>query len=220
MSLKSIVTRDGSHSLLNESLNEPYHSYHGALRESQYVFIEMGFKKCEHLPHLNIFEMGFGTGLNVLLSCLQVLHAKTHIHYTSIETLPLPSTIYTALNYPQLLEQKESEALFAAIHSSDWEKDVALLPNFILHKKQCSMQDFSFSSNIDLVYYDAFGPVVQAELWEMSIFEKIYDAMNTNAVFVTYCAKGQLRRDLQHIGFNVERLAGPPGKREMLRATK
>ena len=219
--LKIITTADGSHSLFNEELNETYHSVHGAIQESLHVFIKRGLQyvleKRSPLP-IPIFEVGFGTGLNALLT-LQYLqgHPKA-VNYTAIEHSPLGEEIWSKLNYATLLNL---EAEFKDLHYSTWGRPQVLNANFSLLKLNNTLQQVEFSKeSIDLVYYDAFAPSKQPELWSFDVLGKFFEALKPGGVLVTYCAKGQLKRDLNALGLVVETLAGPPGKKEMVRAVK
>jgi tRNA U34 5-methylaminomethyl-2-thiouridine-forming methyltransferase MnmC len=219
--LKIITTSDGSHSVLNEDLNETYHSVHGAIQESVHVFIKSGlayvFEKKPTLP-ISIFEVGFGTGLNALLTLQYVQHNEKAVHYTAIEQSPLGDEIWSSLNYASLLDLTNE---YKNLHVSTWDRLHSLGPNFNFLKLKTSLQEFELSKDsIDLVYYDAFAPSKQPELWTFPVLEKIFQALRPGGVMVTYCAKGQLKRDLSGLGLVVESLAGPPGKKEMVRATK
>lgn len=218
--LKIITTADGSHSLLNEVLNETYHSVHGALQESAHVFIKNGLEYVSQqnsLP-ISIFEVGFGTGLNALLT-LQYAHLhQRNVDYTAIEPAPLPPEILEGLNYACSLGLIEE---FKTLHSSGWDVKHALGFNFSLLKTQTTLQQIKIpTDSIDLVYYDAFAPSKQPELWELPLLEKVSNGLKPGGVMVTYCAKGQLKRDLKTLGLFVETLDGPPGKKEMVRAQK
>ena len=219
--LKIITTADGSHSLFNEELNETYHSVHGAIQESVHVFIQSGLQyvleRSSSLP-ISIFEVGFGTGLNALLT-LQHLkgHAKA-VNYTAIEHSPLGEEIWSKLNYASLLNL---EAEYNDLHHSAWGRPRSLTANFNLLKLNTTLQQVALSNeSVDLVYYDAFAPSKQPELWSLDVLTKIFEALKPGGVVVTYCAKGQLKRDLHGLGLVVETLAGPPGKKEMVRAHK
>lgn len=213
--IEIITTEDGSHSLFRKDLNETYHSRHGAVQESIHVFIRNGLDLLKDLPVLKILEVGFGTGLNAWLTLDQQRLSKQQTHYTSLETLPLSHEIYSELTYAE----KDTE-LFQTLHTSPWETEVAITENFHLLKKKISIQEFAGEEKFDLIYYDAFGPPTQPEMWTADIFTKLAAMMKTGAILVTYCAKGQVRRDMESAGLHVERLQGPPGKREMLRAIK
>lgn len=216
--IKIIATNDGSFSLYNEELEETYHSRHGALQESVYVFIEQGLKflrSKQNPSSVNILEVGFGTGLNALLTLNEIHASSVTIKYSSLETLPLSQEVWSKLNYPDLHQT------FKKLHDADWGSWNEIIPNFRLRKIQSSLQEVTLEdSNYDLIYFDAFAPNKQPEMWEQVVLEKVVQAMKPEAVFVTYCAKGQLKRDLKSLGLVVESLPGPPGKREMVRAVK
>jgi tRNA U34 5-methylaminomethyl-2-thiouridine-forming methyltransferase MnmC len=219
--LEIITTGDGSNSLLNKALNETYHSVHGALRESLHVFIEHGLEFLSNefnTKSVNIFEVGFGTGLNALLAVQSANAQNLQVHYTSIEMFPLEADVWTNLNYTQTEEQKE---LFERLHQAKWEEDVLISDQFTLNKVQGNLQTTSLpSSNYNLIFFDAFAPSKQPEMWSLEVLGKIFNAMTQPGVFVTYCAKGQLKRDLKSLGLEVQTLDGPPGKKEMVRAIK
>jgi len=215
------ITSDGSHTLFVPELEEHYHSINGAIQESIHVFIETGLHHCIK-KHINIFEVGFGTGLNAYLTLLDIIRSNKVIDYTSIEAYPVNLNVINQLNYTEQLN-KESKELFSKLHQVDWNVKKEITNSFYLNKIQADFTKFDFSQiddMIDLVYFDAFAPDKQNEMWSQSLFDKLYNVMNDNGIFVTYCAKGIVRRMLQQSGFTVERLPGPPGKREMLRATK
>lgn len=217
-SIKIITTEDGSHSLLNETLDETYHSRHGAKQESNYVFIDKGlnfFVDQNSAKAVSILEIGFGTGLNALLTAKKSSADQITINYTTIETDPLPPEIWKTLNYSL------NDLLFEDIHEANWNEWVSLTPTFKLFKNQISLQQVVFNDEeFDVIYFDAFAPNKQPEMWTYEMLEKVYRALKLNGVFVTYCAKGQLKRDLKTLGMSVESLSGPPGKREMVRAIK
>lgn len=219
MQVKLIKTKDGSSSLYVPSLDENYHSVNGAVQESMHVFIHAGLLAINK-KKLTIFEMGFGTGLNCLLSLLYKKDEQ-HISYNTIELHPLDTEIVKQLNYPQALSLGSAHSkVFEDMHAAPWGTQAALADSFTFRKTQSDIQSYHFEPGIDLVYFDAFGPDFVPEQWDEKIFAKIHAAMNAGGILVTYCAKGIIRRRLQAVGFSVERLPGPPGKREMLRATK
>lgn len=221
MSLEIIVTGDGSHSLFNRELNETYHSTHGAVQESKHVFLAMGFDYVNQQHNqrpVRILEIGFGTGLNAWLTCLHTQQTLTPTRYTSLETFPLPADIWKQLTYATT---PDALAVFHALHQAPWEDEVTITPHFILIKRQIAVQEITLpDDSCDLIYFDAFAPNKQPEMWELPVFQKLYRALAAGGVLVTYCAKGQVKRDLRATGFVVEALQGPPGKREMIRAIK
>lgn len=220
-SLKIIETHDGSHSLLNEQLNETYHSVHGALQESRYVFIQQGLdvvKENSGKLIINILEVGFGTGLNALLTLQHSISEELKIHYTTLEAFPIEENIWSKLNYAA---SADSKSLFEKLHHADWNKSVEVTSGFHLQKLHTTLQEVALEKNLfDLIYFDAFAPNKQPEMWQFLMLQKITEAMKSGGVFVTYCAKGQLKRDLNSLNLKVETLQGPPGKREMVRAVK
>jgi tRNA U34 5-methylaminomethyl-2-thiouridine-forming methyltransferase MnmC len=219
--IQIITTGDGSHSLLNTAINETYHSIHGAITESRHVFIENGlhYFSTQHITRpVRILEIGFGTGLNALLTAMYAADAQTNIHYSTLEAFPLPDTIWQSLNYADTPEQQK---LFFKLHEASWNVEAQIHSNFTLRKVRDTLQDVKLESQaFDLIYYDAFAPAKQPEMWEVPMLKKIEQAMHAESVFVTYCAKGQLKRDLKLLGMRVDTLAGPPGKKEMVRAVK
>ena len=218
--LKIITTADGSHSLLNESLNETYHSVHGALQESLHVFVKHGlaFVAQKNSLPIEIVEVGFGTGLNALLSLQFAQQHQRRIHYFSIESSPLTEEVWSKLNYAASTGLTEE---YSALHGAKWNLEQLITPHFHLTKLHSTLHDATIPANrADVVYYDAFAPSKQPELWELGMFTKMFNCLKPGGVLVTYCAKGQLKRDLKALGFIVETLEGPPGKKEMVRASK
>jgi tRNA U34 5-methylaminomethyl-2-thiouridine-forming methyltransferase MnmC len=213
-----VLTSDGSHTIYVPELNEHYHSIHGAVQESEFIFIKNGFDFCEANP-LNIFEVGFGTGLNALLTAVKSEKGSIKVNYTTIEKYPLSELIYDSLNHPDFAG-KEGKELFYRLHRSHWNTSVNICSNFNLKKIEGDLINYSFTEYYDLIYFDAFGPDKQPGLWRREIFEKIAAHMNRNGVFVTYSAKGEVRRNLRACGLDVMLLPGPPGKRQITRATK
>lgn len=216
-------TKDGSKTLLNTTLNETYHSRNGAIQESLHVFVKAGLEHFLHqnpsIAHIAILEIGFGTGLNALLTLQKQLdNPHISIYYEAIETFPLLYHQVKELEYLEQIKDARLASLFEQMHKVEWNKAFALSPNFTLHKRKISLTEFVSKEQFNLVYFDAFAPNVQPEMWQIEQLEKIRKVMLSDAIFVTYCAKGQLRRDLKELGFEVEKLAGPPGKREMTRA--
>ncbi len=221
MKLEVITTEDGSHSIFNKELNESYHSKFGAINESMVVFINSGFRQLLHKKKLNILEIGFGTGLNALLTGNIAIENQIEVNYYSIEPFPILPEIYNQLNYPELLNKKEDDGLFRKLHEVGWNKLYIINDHFSITKLNLKLEDTELNQNFfDLVYYDAFSPEVQAQLWTQSIFEKIYNSMSQGGIFTTYSAKGSVRRNLIQSGFKTERIPGPKGKREIIRAVK
>lgn len=217
-----IETRDGSHSLYNPALDETYHSHHGALQESQYVFIKMGLEawlaKNRGSQSLHVLEIGFGTGLNALLTLQWAQQQGVKAHFTTLEPYPVSLEVARQLNYARLTGGEED---FLRLHEVAWEEDVLLYPHFILHKKQQKLENARLPAHhYNVVFFDAFAPSKQPELWEKGLLDKAIAAMAPGALFTTYCAKGQLKRDLKAGSLQVETLPGAPGKKEMVRGWK
>lgn len=249
MQHKIITTEDGSHTLFVPELSEHYHSVNGAIQESKHVFIDTGFKyflekniNQDDQKSINILEIGFGTGLNAFLTLIESQKLNVNVFYQSVELYPVSIKEAEKLNYFELINQSEQKkfkqqtnlsesehfkvidkTLFMKLHTTPWERAVDILPGFTLLKQKF---DFSKCEKIradrlfNLIYFDAFAPDKQPEMWTEDIFGKIYSLSDADAVFTTYCAKGVVRRMLQSAGFKMERLPGPPGKREILRGSK
>jgi tRNA U34 5-methylaminomethyl-2-thiouridine-forming methyltransferase MnmC len=227
---KIIITGDGSKTIQIEEWNEQYHSVHGAIQEARHVFIKHGLlflndnrsqsnNKTDSDPSVSILEMGFGTGLNAFLTLLRSERLALKINYTGLEAYPVIEEELQALNYTELID-KNASPVFKKLHQAPWEVQVDLSKNFKLLKRQLFFQDVTYEDKFDLIYFDAFGARVQPELWTQEIFQNMYKALKAEGVLVTYSAKGSVRRAMEAVGFKVERLPGPPGKREMLRALK
>lgn len=215
MKKELILTNDGSHSLFVKKLNETYHSIHGSIVEANHVFIRNGLQFHRKL-NINILEIGFGTGLNALLTLLNINQKR--VNYTSLEPFPISDKIYNKLNFHELL--KTDKDTFIKLHNSNWEKNVHFTENFQLKKLKKKIQHFNSSKKFDIIYFDAFAPEKQTEMWTKEILNKCYHFLKPKGFLVTYCAKGVVKRRLKEVGFYVESLAGPPGKREMIRAFK
>lgn len=215
-----ILTEDGSHSIGIPELNVTYHSIHGAIRESLHVFIEAGLKYVSDdlgLRQINILEMGFGTGLNVLLTAIEAQRQNLKVHYTSIDQFPISVDEAKTLNYAEHLNYPD---LFQNIHECEWQKDEFISEHITLRKERTDLLNYSTSNQFNLIYYDAFAPTAQPELWTRDVFEKLFAMLHEGGILVTYCSKGIVRRAMMAAGFTVKKLPGPPGKREMLRAMK
>ena len=213
-----IHTEDGSHTLYVPELDEHFHSTHGAVQESNHVFIKNGLLKCAK-SEIVIFEVGFGTGLNALLTLIHKGNRK--VHYISIEKYPLNEKEYIQLNYCDFLEPEWNE-VFQKLHRSEWGKTIEINPDFKLTKLNADLKSIELSGLplFDLIYFDAFAPSKQPDMWEYSIMQKIAEHSAMQSVFTTYCAKGEVRRTLIKSGFTMQRLEGPPGKKEMLYGEK
>lgn len=217
--MKLEQTADGSYTLYVPELDEHYHSVKGALTESQHIFIDMGLKHST-VQAPRILEIGLGTGLNCILSLMAAEEIRKKVYYTGIERYPLTMETVTKLDYPSLIGQERASDYFA-IHEAPWGKDTELSHWFTLHKIEGDFTRYVFEKGYDIIYFDAFAPEKQPEMWEQSLFDNLYQVLNEGGILTTYCAKGVVRRMLQAAGFIVERLPGPPGgKREILRATK
>ena len=211
------ITADGSATIYVPHLDEHYHSVKGALTESLHIF-----RNCAFLYHspssqpLRVLEIGFGTGLNAVVTAMATTKDRK-AHYISLELYPVEAQLIEKLNYGEMVDND----LLMALHQAQWNAPQVISPTFTLEKLQCDFTQCSLPTDIDVVYFDAFAPEKQPEMWDESLFKRIYDAMADGGILTTYCAKGEIRRRLQRVGFIVERLAGPPGgKREILRATK
>lgn len=212
------LTADGSHTIQIEDLQVTYHSKHGAIQESKHVFIDAGIaylQQMNNLSEVRILEMGFGTGLNALLTAIFCDQMDLRVNYHSIEAFPLATDEVSLLNYGSLLQQ---EAIFSLLHTAHWNTATTIHPKFELYKHHSKLDTFISAENFNLIYYDAFAPTAQPELWTVEVFEKLYRLLAPEGILVTYCSKGAVRRAMEAAGFRVTKLQGPPGKREMVRA--
>ncbi|MDR2389392.1 MAG: tRNA (5-methylaminomethyl-2-thiouridine)(34)-methyltransferase MnmD [Tannerellaceae bacterium] len=210
-------THDGSHTLFLPRMNECYHSRYGAIQESRHVFIRAGFLGVAK-DRVRILEIGFGTGLNALLTLLEAEKRPIpRIEYHGVEPCPLPSEITDALNYEALL-CPERKGIFAALHRVAWDRPTEFTPRFLLHKIKGDSRCCTLPRDVDLVYFDAFAPEKQPRMWTLEIFRRLRRCMAPGGILTTYCAKGEVRRTMEKAGYSLERIPGPPGKREMLRA--
>lgn len=216
-----VTTEDGSHSIFAPQFNEHYHSIHGAIQESDHIFIDNGLKEAlKSKSNISIFEMGFGTGLNAFLTLIFALNHSIEIRYSAIEAFPVEGEMLKRLNYAEIMKANCPKDYFAQIHSVPWEKWNRIIDNFQIKRHYTSLLDYQPGENYDLVYFDAFAPDAQPELWTADVFKTIFDSMNSGGILVTYCCKGDVKRNLKSSGFTIEKLPGPPGKREILRARK
>jgi tRNA U34 5-methylaminomethyl-2-thiouridine-forming methyltransferase MnmC len=220
--IKLILTEDGSHSLYIPSLRETYHSTKGALQESRHVFIHSGL---DFLPdsegELHVLEVGFGTGLNVLLVAEWALKNQRYVFMKTLEAYPLPDKLWRSINYPEKLDFPEAFIWWNSIHESEWNISVKINPFLTLNKQHIRLEDYvAEPSTYDCVFFDAFAPNKQSEMWAMKILEKIVICMKEGGNMVTYCAQGQFKRSLNSLELEVQTLDGPPGKKEMVRGIK
>ena len=217
------TTSDGSKTLYISELNENYHSHHGALQEARHVFIDNGLKTVQNYE-INILELGFGTGLNVLVTIDEFLKTdKNHvIHYSTIEKYPVNECEVTELSYDSFFDEPNIKEYYRKLHECEWNKTTEVFPNFFFTKYHCDFYDLKDLElhKINLVYYDCFGARVQPDLWEKPLFEMVADKMEMGGLLTTYSSKGSVRRILEELNFKVEKKNGPPGKREMINAIK
>ena len=213
-----VLTSDGSHTLYVPEIDECYHSTHGAIQESQHIFIETALRHCAK-SEIRILEIGFGTGLNALLTFAEAEKSGKRIFYHSLEKYPVSKEKARQLNYSTLCEMNDNH-IFEALHKAEWNCAVNITENFTLEKTECDFTEYDLPYTYDVIYVDAFSPEKQPEMWSKDQFAKVFAAAENAATLSTYCAKGWVRRAMQAAGFKVERLPGPPGKREILRAGK
>ena len=216
-----IPTKDGSNTLKSNQFDALYHSINGAIQESQIVFIEAAlYHKAKQHTALSILEIGFGTGLNAFMTYLEAQDQGWNIQYTGMEAYPIDVETATQLDYPILLEASEEDAaLFLKLHQEE-KAMTALTPFFSFTKQVQAFETLEAIEEYDVVYYDAFAPSIQPHLWQEEQLTRIYRALKSGGVLTTYCAQGAFKRTLKAIGFSLEALPGPAGKREMTRATK
>lgn len=220
MAISLYTTADNSHTLYNGELDETYHSRNGALEEALHVYIAHGFSaKAAMQKTRTVLEVGFGTGLNAILTVAEAEKTQADCCYVTLETFPLPSGIIAQLNYHSFIPVEHHQA-FTKLHEAEWNNKVKISPHFALNKVNESIHNYKPDQLFDVVYFDAFGPDKQPDMWTPDVFEKLYTWMNKDGILVTYSAKGDVRRALQRAGFTTELLPGGAGKRNMLRALK
>ncbi len=220
MKREIITTEDGSKTIHLPEINESYHSTHGALQEAIHVFIKSGWDEIK-TNEVNILEIGFGSGLNAIITLIAGQNESKKVNYTGLEAFPLSKEEVELLKYIELEDIAAYKKEYQLLHTAKWDESVEITEQFILRKVERKMEDFiPEKETFNLIYFDAFGPRVQPYMWTIGVLRKMYDALSTDGVFVTYCAKGDVRRNLISLGFEVEKIPGPPGKREMLRAKK
>ena len=212
------LTSDGSPTLYVPELDETYHSMHGSVQEARHVFIENGLRfVAAESKQVNILEVGFGTGLNALLTAQYAKENALNVHYVGLEAYPVEEEIWKAINF---LDNPEAKACYTQMMALPFGSTKPYDASFTLCKMAFSIQEWATTEKFDLIYYDAFGPKAQPEMWALAIFEKLYSLLNPGGAIVTYCAQGQFKRHLKSLGMRVEGLPGPPGKREMTRGVK
>lgn len=223
MNIQFFLTADGSHTLFNETLNAYYHSIHGALEESQHIFINLGLREAingylsnRNIDVLTVFEMGFGTGLNALLTWREAEKMQVPIYYVAVEAYPITEEEGLQLNYDTLFQTDQ----LSTLHHVSWGEPSRLSPYFTIEKQLSTLQDFATPTRFDAIYYDAFAPSAQPELWTQEIFEKLATWLKTGGNLTTYCSKGYVKRNLKAAGFTVQKHPGPGYKREVLRAIR
>ncbi len=216
MKREILITSDGSSTIHLPDWNEQYHSKNGSINETYHVFINNGLKEVKH-DEVTILEIGFGTGLNCFITFLE---AKKRINYIGVEAYPVTADEVEKMNFISVLNAEKESDIFKKMHDVSWEKQHQITNMFFLEKRKQFFEDINDKNTFDLIYFDAFGARVQPQLWTVEIFKKMFKALKENGILVTYSAKGSVRRAMQEVGFVVERLPGPPGKREMLRAKK
>ena len=210
-----ITTKDGSHSIFIQELNETYHSIHGAITESQHIYINNGINKIKK-KRISILEIGFGTGLNTMLTLQK---DKKNIYYITLEPFPLTNNIYNKLNFHHYI--KFDKNIFLKIHEECWEKDIKINTNFTLHKTKTKIEDFVTKRKFDIIYFDAFAPKKQPSIWTNKILKKCHMLLKKNGFLITYCANGEIKRRLTKNGFRIESLQGPTGgKRSITKANQ
>ena len=219
MKREIIQTHDGSTTIHIEEWDECYHSKFGAIQEAQHVFINNGLSLFENKT-ISILEIGFGTGLNAFITFLESQKLNQSIDYVGVEAYPISPEEVLLMNYVPVLSAENESATFEKMHESKWEEQIILRNDFIFTKRNQFFKDIDDIEKFDLIYFDAFGYRVQPELWSTAIFEKMYKALKPKGILVTYAARGVIKRSMMEAGFTVEKLAGPPGKREMFRARK
>ncbi len=212
-----IITNDGSHSIYSEAVNENYHSKFGSIAEAEHVFIKNGFL-AKNQSKLKILELGFGTGLNALLTLQKAKQKDIYVDYHTIELYPILKNHYMKLNFSDLLQMERNQ--FLKLHECGWEKENIISSNFKFLKHNISFEKYNTNIKFDIVYFDAFSPNKQPELWNLEIFKKIFNLLVKNGILVTYCAKGSVKRIMKKAGLDVIVVDGPPGKRQMTKAIK
>ncbi len=219
MKREIVQTSDGSTTIYLPEWEENYHSKHGAIQEAKHVFIKNGFEQFNQ-NELAILEVGFGTGLNAFITFLEAKKSNIQIDYSGVEAYPVDFDEIAQMNYVSELDATDFDAEFQKMHTCEWNSNVRISDGFCLTKRKQFFNEIDDVEQFDLIYFDAFGYRVQPELWSTEIFKKMFNALKPNGVLVTYAARGVVKRSMNEVGFTVEKLEGPPGKREMFRAFK
>lgn len=217
-----IETSDGSHTILSDIFGVSYHSKYGAIQETQHVFITSALQqKALEQTNIAVLDIGFGTGLNALMTYIEAKNRNLNVTYVGVEAFPISLETAKSLNFTSLLNEPDTtNGVFIKMHESPWSTPIQLTEYFNFTKLNQRFQDLAFTNQFDVIYFDAFAPSSQPELWEAPIMQIMYDALVANGILTTYCAKGVVKRTMKGVGFQIERLPGPPGKREMTRAKK
>lgn len=219
--IELIISGDGSHTLRLKDMDETYHSRKGAITESDYVFIQKGLHAFKEKSHVDVLEVGFGTGLNAFLVYLDTLTSGQKVYFQTMEPFPLPADVYEQLNYTQELNQETHRDMFIKMHECAWHEEVVFTDKFSMSKVRAPLEKFVVApAHFDVVFFDAFAPSKQEEVWSPRNMKKCYAALRKGGLLVSYCSQGQFRRDLEKAKFRVEKIDGPPGKREMVVAYK
>lgn len=219
MKREIVTTSDGSTTIYLPEWEENYHSKHGAIQEAKHVFIKNGFAQINP-NEISILEIGFGTGLNAFITFLEAKNAAKKVKYTGVEAYPVEFNEIEQMNYVSELQATDFEPEFKKMHTCEWNSNVKISKDFCLTKRQQFFDQIDDIDAFDLIYFDAFGYRVQPELWSTEIFQKMFNTLKPGGFLVTYAARGVVKRSMIEVGFSVEKLAGPPGKREMFRASK
>jgi len=221
--MKLVKTKDGSHTLVSNEFGEHYHSINGSIQEAEHIFINNGLKAISK-NKIHVFEMGFGSGLNTILSYYYAKKQKSKIVYHTIEAYPISIEIANQLNYNDFIQEKDFKEIFNKIHTAAWNETQSISPFFKLHKikskiEECNLKQ-TLNNQVDIVFFDAFAPNAQAHLWEEDILQKMYEVLKVDSFLITYCAKGVFKRTLKKLSYEIEPLPGPIGKREITKAVK
>jgi tRNA U34 5-methylaminomethyl-2-thiouridine-forming methyltransferase MnmC len=217
------ITEDGSHSVYSEQFGVAYHSTHGAIQETRHIFIEAALShywQHRNVDKIKILDIGFGTGLNVFMSFIESLNQGYNVELTTVEAYPLSFSIAEQLNYSQQLEVPQLDSIFKKLHTLSWEEKHLISEIFSFQKHLLDFKNITHVNFFDIIYYDAFSPESQPELWESEMLQRMFKALKNGGVLTTYCAKGSFKRALKSVGFQIESIPGPHGKREITRATK